>query len=151
MSGEHGSIFSNPLNFCRSAIAALVRSPWRYCPFRLLVERRLPLSSVRRVAFVYAPPRLHAPRLRLLAARLRAQLCKLSTRRIKARSTICGSCSANNLAIQRSCSSLTLLVGRQGLARRAHRRFRCFSSAICAPDGPLMTPVECAYAEIWSV
>jgi hypothetical protein len=29
------SIFSNALNFCRSAIAALVRSPCRYCPFRL--------------------------------------------------------------------------------------------------------------------
>jgi hypothetical protein len=28
------SIFSNALNFCRSAIAALVRSPWRYWPFR---------------------------------------------------------------------------------------------------------------------
>ena len=27
------SIFSNPLNLCRSAIAALVRSPCRYCPF----------------------------------------------------------------------------------------------------------------------
>src|SRR5262249_33950625 len=27
-------ILSNALNFCRSAIAALVRSPCRYCPFR---------------------------------------------------------------------------------------------------------------------
>ena len=26
--------FSSALNFCRSAIAPLVRSPWRYCPFR---------------------------------------------------------------------------------------------------------------------
>jgi hypothetical protein len=25
------SIFSNALNFCCSAIAAFVRSPWRYC------------------------------------------------------------------------------------------------------------------------
>jgi hypothetical protein len=36
--GLHGrpalSIFSNALNFCRSEIAAFVRSPWRYCPFR---------------------------------------------------------------------------------------------------------------------
>src|ERR1700724_3696053 len=28
------SIFSTALNFRRSAIAALVRSPWRCCPFR---------------------------------------------------------------------------------------------------------------------
>ena len=27
------SLFSNALNFCRSAIVALVRSPCRYCPF----------------------------------------------------------------------------------------------------------------------
>ena len=32
------SIFSNPLNFCRSAIAALVRSPWRYCRPDLVLE-----------------------------------------------------------------------------------------------------------------
>jgi hypothetical protein len=70
-----------------------------------------------------APPHLHALRLRFLAARLRAKLCKLSTRRIKARSTTRASCLANNLAIQRSCSSLTLLVGRQGLARRAQLNF----------------------------
>ena len=30
------SIFSNALNLCRSAIASFVRSPWRYCPTRLL-------------------------------------------------------------------------------------------------------------------
>ena len=121
-------------------------------------------------------------RLRFLAARLRAQLCKLSTRRIKARSTTRGSCSANNLAIQRSCSSLTLLVGRQGLARRAQLNFvltfyldlmvpirgrdctprgewitrstpsnaiAVFAASaqrsVFAPDGPLMTPVECAH------
>jgi len=114
--------------------------------------------------------------------RLRAQLCKLSTRRIKARSTTRGSCSANNLAIQRSCSSLTLLVGRQGLARRAQLNFvltfyldlmvpirgrdctprgewitrstpsnaiAVFAASaqrsVFAPDGPLMTPVECAH------
>jgi hypothetical protein len=29
------TIFSSVLNLRRSAIAALVRSPWRYCPFRL--------------------------------------------------------------------------------------------------------------------
>ena len=58
-----------------------------------------------------------------VAARLRAQLCKLSTRRIKVFSTTPGSCSANNLAIQRSCSFLRLLVGRQGLARRAQLNF----------------------------
>src|SRR5262249_51206326 len=29
------SIFNNALNFRCSAIAALVRSPWRCCPFRL--------------------------------------------------------------------------------------------------------------------
>jgi hypothetical protein len=29
------SIFSNALNFCRSATAALLRSPWRYFPLRL--------------------------------------------------------------------------------------------------------------------
>ena len=86
-------------------------------------ELILEISSVRLVAFVYAPPHLHALRLRFLAACLRAQPCKLSTRRIKARSTTRGSCSANNLAIQRSCSSLTLLVGRQGLARRAQLNF----------------------------
>jgi hypothetical protein len=38
------SIFSNAPNFCRSAIAALVRSPWRYCPFRLPVGPPLPLA-----------------------------------------------------------------------------------------------------------
>jgi hypothetical protein len=27
------SLFSNALNFCRSAVVALVRSPCRYCPF----------------------------------------------------------------------------------------------------------------------
>ncbi len=34
----------NALNFCRSAIAALVRSPWRYCPFRLPGGPPLPLA-----------------------------------------------------------------------------------------------------------
>src|SRR5262252_5375192 len=38
------SILSNALNFCRSAIAALVRSPWRYCPFRLPGGPPLPLA-----------------------------------------------------------------------------------------------------------
>jgi hypothetical protein len=38
------SIFSNALNFCRSAIAALVRSPCRYCPFRLPGGPPLPLA-----------------------------------------------------------------------------------------------------------
>ena len=38
------SIFSNALNFCRSAIAALVRSPWRYCPFRSPAGPPLPLA-----------------------------------------------------------------------------------------------------------
>jgi hypothetical protein len=32
MSGQRGA-YSNALNFCRSAIVALVRSPCRYCPF----------------------------------------------------------------------------------------------------------------------
>jgi hypothetical protein len=38
------SIFSNALNFCRSAIAALVRSPWRYCPLRSPGGPPLPLA-----------------------------------------------------------------------------------------------------------
>ena len=38
------SIFSNALNFCCSAIAALVRSPSRYCPFRLPGGPPLPLA-----------------------------------------------------------------------------------------------------------
>src|SRR2546426_11392442 len=38
------SIFSNALNFCRSAIAALVRSPCRYCPFRSPGGAPLPLA-----------------------------------------------------------------------------------------------------------
>src|SRR5215472_891317 len=38
------SIFSNALSFCRSAIAALVRSPWRYCLFRSSEGPPLPLS-----------------------------------------------------------------------------------------------------------
>src|SRR6516165_10583049 len=38
------SIFSNALNFCRSAIAALVRSPCQYCPFRLPGGPPLPLA-----------------------------------------------------------------------------------------------------------
>src|SRR5215472_6107451 len=63
---------------------------------------------------------VHAPRLRFLAARLRAELCKLSTRRIKALSTTRGSCPANNLAIQRPCSSLRLLVGRRRSWSRCH-------------------------------
>jgi hypothetical protein len=41
------SIFSNALNFCRSAIAALVRSPWRYCPFRAPGGAPLPLAPRR--------------------------------------------------------------------------------------------------------
>jgi hypothetical protein len=38
------SIFSNALNFCRSAIAPFVRSPWRYCPFHLPGGAPLPLA-----------------------------------------------------------------------------------------------------------
>src|SRR6516225_4425013 len=38
------SNFSNALNLCRSAIAALVRSPWRYCPLRLPGGAPLPLA-----------------------------------------------------------------------------------------------------------
>jgi len=38
------NIFSNALNFFCSAIAALVRSPWRYCPFRLPGGPPLPLA-----------------------------------------------------------------------------------------------------------
>jgi hypothetical protein len=38
------SIFSKALNFCRSAIAALVRSPLRYCPFRSPGGPPLPLA-----------------------------------------------------------------------------------------------------------
>jgi hypothetical protein len=38
------SIFSNALNFCRSATAALVRSPCRYCPLRLPGGAPLPLA-----------------------------------------------------------------------------------------------------------
>ena len=37
-------IFSNALNFCRSAIAVLVRSPCRYCPFRSPGGPPLPLA-----------------------------------------------------------------------------------------------------------
>jgi len=61
-----------------------------------------------------APPHLHAPRRRFLAVRMRTQLCKLSTRRIKARSTTRGSCSANNLrssvAAERDFPSAPLAV-----------------------------------------
>src|SRR5262249_46974283 len=39
-----GSFFGNALNFCRSAIAALVRSPCRYCPFRSPGGPPLPLA-----------------------------------------------------------------------------------------------------------
>src|SRR5262249_29037889 len=46
-SGQRRS-FSNALNFCRSAIAALVRSPWRYCPFCLPRRPPLPLALAAR-------------------------------------------------------------------------------------------------------
>jgi hypothetical protein len=39
------SIFSSALNFRRSAIAALVSSPWGYCPFRSPGGPPLPLAS----------------------------------------------------------------------------------------------------------
>jgi hypothetical protein len=38
------SIFSNAPNLRCSALAALVRSPWQYCPFRLPVGPPLPLA-----------------------------------------------------------------------------------------------------------
>src|SRR5262245_31247496 len=38
------SILSNALNFCRFAIAALVRSPCRYCPFHSPGGAPLPLA-----------------------------------------------------------------------------------------------------------
>src|SRR5215472_4677592 len=49
------SIFSNALNFCCSAIAALVRSPCRYCPFRL--PGGLPSPCNRQRPFFVAMPR----------------------------------------------------------------------------------------------
>jgi len=58
------SIFSNALNFCCSAIAVLVRSPCRYCPFRLPGGPPLPL----------APPCIDNAQLRADETRLRAKV-----------------------------------------------------------------------------
>src|SRR5262252_9142800 len=71
------SIFSNALNFRCSVIAALPRSPWRYCPFRSQGGPPLPPAAARLGSMLDVPlhPVLFGQRLvadRVVHARVRA-------------------------------------------------------------------------------